>query len=73
MVGYEDEDHLVKAMAYVVPRPSATASDALAEELVQHARGRLAHYKAPRRIEFVSALPRSDRGKVLRRVLRGNT
>lgn len=72
VVGYEDEDRLVKAMAYVVLRPAATPGEALAEELIQHARGRLAHYKAPRRIEFVPALPRSDRGKVLRRVLRGN-
>jgi benzoate-CoA ligase len=73
VVGYEDQDRLVKAMAYVVLRPEATPSETLAEELVQHARGRLAHYKAPRRIEFVPALPRSDRGKVLRRILRGNT
>jgi acyl-CoA synthetase (AMP-forming)/AMP-acid ligase II len=33
-------------------------------------RGRLAHYKAPRSIEFVSSLPLSGSGKVMKRLLR---
>ena len=70
MAGYEDEEGLVKAMAFVVVKPSLAASEALASSLIEHARAALAHYKAPRRIEFVTALPRSDRGKILRRELR---
>lgn len=70
VVGEENQAGLVKPLAYVVPKPRHIAGEALAEALVQHARARLAHYKAPYRIEFVVALPRSDRGKVLRRVLR---
>jgi benzoate-CoA ligase family protein len=67
VVGYEDDNRLVKACAYVVAQPGA----ALAEEDVRaFARARLAGYKVPRRIEFVDALPRSDRGKVLRRELK---
>ncbi len=69
VIGYEDEDQLVKVMAYVVVR-DAVPSDKLADELITHSKRTLVHYKAPRRIEFVSALPRSDRGKVLRRELR---
>jgi benzoate-CoA ligase len=69
VVGYEDEDRLVKPLAYVVLR-GATPSEELAHAIIEHARRELAHYKAPRRIEFVSALPRSDRGKLLRRDLR---
>jgi benzoate-CoA ligase len=72
VVGYEDEEKLVKPMAFVVPR-GAAPSEALARSIIEHARRELAHYKAPRRIEFVEALPRSDRGKVLRRELRGST
>ena len=68
VIGYEDEERLVKAMAYVVPK-GATGDAALAEELIAHCKGALAAYKAPRRIEFVAALPRSDRGKILRREL----
>jgi benzoate-CoA ligase family protein len=69
VVGFEDADGLVKPLAYVVPAAGRAASPELAAELIEHARAGLAHYKAPRRVEFVAALPRSDRGKVLRREL----
>jgi benzoate-CoA ligase len=69
VVGYEDEQKLVKALAYVVPK-AAEPSQNLCESILGHARAKLAHYKVPRRIEFVSALPRSDRGKILRRELK---
>ena len=69
VAGYQDEGGLVKAMAFVVVKAGTNADDALARSLTEHARAALAHYKVPRRIEFVSALPRSDRGKVLRREL----
>jgi benzoate-CoA ligase family protein len=70
VIGYEDQDGLVKPLAYVVPREPGT--DELAASLVEHCKRELARYKAPHRIEFVDALPRSDRGKVLRRELRGS-
>jgi benzoate-CoA ligase family protein len=69
VVGFEDDDGLVKPLAYVVAR-GADPSGALAASIVEHAKRELAHYKAPRRVEFVDALPRSDRGKILRRELR---
>jgi benzoate-CoA ligase family protein len=67
VIGEEDADGLVKPVAFVVRRAEARLDEA---ELVGFARERLAHYKVPRRVEFVAALPRSDRGKVLRRELR---
>lgn len=67
VVGYEDADRLVKAKAVVVARPGVERGAALGDAIVAHVRGRLAHYKVPRRVEFVDELPRSDRGKVLRR------
>jgi benzoate-CoA ligase family protein len=70
VVGYEDEERLVKPKAVVVLRPGASGGDAFVEELLAHARARLAHYKVPRRVEVVAALPRSDRGKILRREVR---
>ncbi|MCU1283140.1 MAG: Benzoate-CoA ligase, partial [bacterium] len=69
VVGYEDDDGLVKPLAYVVAK-GASPSDALAREIIEHCKAQLAHYKAPRRVQFVDALPRSDRGKILRRELR---
>jgi len=52
--------------ALVVLRPGATCA---AEDVVRHCRERLAVYKIPRSIEFVSALPTGSTGKVLRRAV----
>jgi acyl-CoA synthetase (AMP-forming)/AMP-acid ligase II len=40
------------------------------EELIAFARERLAHYKAPKTIDVVEALPRNPSGKILKRDLR---
>ena len=40
------------------------------EELIGFARERLAHYKAPKTIDVVEALPRNPSGKILKRDLR---
>ena len=69
VVGFEDQDGLVKGMAYVVPKGAAGTPE-LAASIIDHCKRELARYKAPHRIEFVDALPRSDRGKILRRELR---
>jgi len=53
--------------AFVVLKAGTTAT---AEELIQFVRERVAHYKAPRVVEFRTALPRSGVQKVLRRELR---
>ena len=45
-------------------------SEVLASELVEYSRERLAHYKSPRRVDFVDALPRHDTGKIYRRSVR---
>jgi acyl-CoA synthetase (AMP-forming)/AMP-acid ligase II len=55
----------VKAM--VVRKPGVTAT---ADELIAFARERIAHYKAPRSVDFVEALPRTPTGKILKRQLR---
>jgi benzoate-CoA ligase family protein len=70
IVGEENAQGLVRGLAFVVLKGGYKEDAALALELIEHIRMRLAHYKAPSRIEFVGELPRSDRGKVLRRVLR---
>jgi benzoate-CoA ligase family protein len=69
VIGFEDQDGLVKPLAYVVPR-GAQPSKELAVSLIEHCKRELARYKAPHKIEFVEALPRSDRGKILRRELK---
>jgi fatty-acyl-CoA synthase len=53
--------------ALVVLKPGARAT---AEELMEFCRARLSHYKCPRSVEFLEALPKTGTGKVLKRELR---
>jgi long-chain acyl-CoA synthetase len=39
-------------------------------ELIEYCRERIAHYKAPKSVDFVESLPRNASGKVLKRMLR---
>ncbi|MEQ3550027.1 acyl--CoA ligase family protein [Pseudonocardia nematodicida] len=52
--------------AYVTLHEGATVT---AEEIVEHVRGRLARFKAPKRVEF-GELPKTSTGKVQKYVLR---
>ena len=70
MVGFKDSDGLDKPRAVLVLNPSHPASDKLAEEIKAHVRAQLSAYKAPRQVQFVETLPKSDRGKILKSQLR---
>jgi benzoate-CoA ligase family protein len=70
VVGHEDGDGLVKPKAFVVVRPGSDADDALADEIKQFVKSRIAQYKYPRWIEFVGELPKNDRGKIDRKLLK---
>lgn len=59
--------------AFVVTQPDATPGGPLALALLEHASKKLAGYKRPRLIEFVSALPMLDDGRVDRAALRAPT
>ncbi|MFD9366543.1 fatty acyl-CoA synthetase [Streptomyces sp. NPDC060020] len=65
VVGLPDERWIEAVTAVVVPRGEVTEA-----ELMTYARERLAHFKAPKRILFVDALPRNASGKILKRELR---
>jgi 4-hydroxybenzoate-CoA ligase/benzoate-CoA ligase len=69
VVGVPDEAGLIKPKAYVVPRhPPGTAP--LATALQEWVKGKLAPYKYPRSVEFVSELPKTATGKIQRYRLR---
>ena len=70
VVGREDQDRLVKPVAFVVLKPGHAESPALAEELQQHVKSRLAPFKYPRWIEFLPELPKTATGKIQRFRLR---
>jgi len=52
--------------AVIVLKPG---SDATAQGIIDWARGQMAAYKAPRKVDFADALPRSGSGKVQWRAL----
>ncbi len=70
VVGHTDADQLVKPKAYVVLKGGVTASEALALELQQHVKNKLAPYKYPRWLEFKDELPKTATGKIQRFKLR---
>lgn len=70
VVAFKDADGLDKPRAFVALNTGHTADDALAESIKAHVRNTLEPFKAPRQVKFIDALPRSDRGKVLKTELR---
>ena len=69
VVGWKDEKSLVTPKAYVVVKAGVKKDEGLKSALVEHAKTKLARYKAPRTIEWMDALPRNDRGKIERKKL----
>lgn len=70
IVAFKDSDGLDKPRAYVALNDGHAASDELGEAIKAHVRATLEPFKAPRQVKFIAALPRSDRGKVLKTELR---
>ncbi len=67
VIGWKDEAGLEKPKAFVVLKPGARAT---AEDLQAHVKERLAPYKYPRVVQFIDALPKTDRGKIDRKKLK---
>ena len=73
VIGQESAEGLVKPKAFVVLREGFAASDNTANDLKEFVKSQLAVYKYPRWIEFVSSLPKNDRGKIDRKSLKGSS
>ena len=70
VVGREDEEKLVKPLAFVVLKPGWKGTAETASALKAHVKGKLAPYKYPRWFEWRESLPKNDRGKVARKELK---
>jgi fatty-acyl-CoA synthase len=67
VVAAPDERWGEVAYAIVVLKPGGRASES---ELIEFCRRRLAHFKCPKRVEFIDALPRTATGKIQKNLLR---
>jgi benzoate-CoA ligase len=67
VIGKEDAEGLTKTKAFVVLKDGSAATE---EELKAFVKERLAPYKYPRFLEFVSELPKTATGKIQRFRLR---
>jgi len=67
VIGVPDERWGEAVTALVVLRPNHSATES---ELIEHCRSRIAHFKAPRRVEFRTELYRTATGKLQKFKLR---
>ncbi len=70
VVGWPDEDKLIKPKAFVVLKSPHKAGADFARALQDHCRQKLVAYKYPRWVEFRSELPKTATGKIQRFKLR---
>lgn len=67
VIGVPDDKWGEAVKALVVRKAGSSAS---ATDIIAWARQRIAHFKAPKSVDFVETLPRNPSGKILRRELR---
>ncbi len=68
VIGLPDDKSGERVVAYVVKSDAAITE----QDIISHCKSKLTNYKIPREVRFISELPKSPVGKVLRRVLRDN-
>ena len=68
--GVPDAEMGEAVKAVIEPAPGQEPTDELAAELLDYARSKLAHYMAPRSLDFIVEMPRLPTGKLYKRVLR---
>jgi 4-hydroxybenzoate-CoA ligase len=73
VVGWPDEENLIKPKAFVVLTNEVAGTKELEKTLKAFVKTTLAHYKFPRWIEFVDDLPKTATGKIKRFILADTT
>jgi long-chain acyl-CoA synthetase len=68
--GIPDAEMGEQVKAVVEVMDGVLPCDALATELIAHSRARLAHFKVPKSLDFIAALPRLPTGKLYKQALR---
>ena len=73
VVGLPDEARGMRIKAFVVLKAGHAGDAAMVQALQEHVKQNIAPYKYPREIEFMTALPRTETGKLQRFRLRHST
>jgi len=68
--GVPNEEMGEEVKAVIEPAPGVAPTDELAAELLAFAREHLAHYMAPRSVDFIDEMPRLPTGKLYKRILK---
>ncbi|MDP9092353.1 MAG: acyl-CoA synthetase [Actinomycetota bacterium] len=68
--GVPDHEWGEAVKAVIQPAEGVTASDELTADVLEFAASRLAKYKLPKHVDYLSELPRDDNGKLYKRKLR---
>jgi benzoate-CoA ligase family protein len=70
VIGAADPQGLIKPMAFIVTKEGVKPSEALGQAIQDYVKSTLAPYKFPRWVKFLDELPKDDRGKIRKRVLK---
>lgn len=70
IIGVPDDEWGEAVRAVVQTDAGDDPGDDLAASIIEHCRDRLAHYKAPKRVDFVADLGRDLNGKVRKQIIR---
>lgn len=69
-IGVPSDEWGEEVKSVVLLKDGLQSGPELERELIEFCRERLAHYKCPKSVDFVDSLPRSETGKIYRRLVR---